>query len=98
MLDESGKLILRKNGVCLPLQFGEVTLHERRVFQETGHLGRLGQVPTDVCRFGGSEKSGRGISGCVPPAKDGVKVVRGKDMPVAGQVPEMDEIVTDPVA
>ena len=98
MLDERGKLILRKNGVCLPLQLGEVTRHERRVFQETGHLGRLGQVTAGVCRLGGPEKPGRGISGCVTPAQDGVKVVRGKDMPVAGQVPEMDEVVPDPVA
>ena len=97
LFDKRRKLILRKNGFCLPLQLGEIARHERRVFEETGHLIRLGQVPAGLRWLCGPEKSSRGAPCCVAPAKNGVEVVRNKDMPVCVQVFEMDEVIPDSV-
>ena len=68
------------------------------MLQQTGHLVRLGHVPAGICRLGGLEESCSGAAGCVAPAEYGVEVVGHKDMPVSGQVLEMDEVVADPVA
>ena len=83
MFNKRRKLILRKNGLRLPLQLGEIARHERRVFQETGHLIRLGQVAAGLRRLSGPEKPGRGATGGIAPAKNGVEVVRNKDMPIS---------------
>ena len=49
-------------------------------------------------RLGGLEQPGRRAAGCVAPAENGVQIVRHQHVPVAGQILEMNEVISDPVA